>query len=283
MKKFVIFIPIIYLLISACTEIIDMDLNSTDNNRLVVEGTITDELKIHQVKLTRTSDYFVNQPASPELGALITISNEDTLFNLIDVDNNGIYITDKEIAGVAGKTYLLNIQLGNGEVYTAESYLKPILPMDSIKYEYRKSDNPFDEYLFYHINIFVQEPPTTGDFYQWELYIDGIHESDTLRKKSFVSDEFVNGSYIANWPVYIIEESKIINDTSVVKLQLLSISKEEYDFKLAILLETDFSGAGFSGPPANIPSNVSNGALGFFSASAVTEDSLFIFKGRNVD
>ena len=129
----------------------------------------------------------------------------------------------------------------------------------------------------------MQEPPTAGDYYQWELYIDGIHESDTLRKKSFVSDEFINGSYVANAPIYQIDESKIVNDTSVIKLQMLSISKEEYDFKIAVLLETDFSGAGFSGPPANIPSNVSNGAIGFFSASAVTEDSLLIFKGRNVD
>jgi len=283
MKKLIIFIPIIYLLISSCTEIIELDLNSDDNIRLVVEGTLTNEMKIHQVKLTRTSDYFVNQPASPELGALITISNEDTLFNLIDIDNDGLYKTDKALAGVAGKSYLLNIQLSNGEIYTSESYMKPISPMDSIKYEYRKSDNPFDEDLYYLINVFVQEPPSIGDFYQWELYIDGIHESDTLRKKSFVSDEFINGSYVANAPIYQIDESKIVNDTTVIKLQMLSISKEEYDFKIAILLETDFSGAGFSGPPANIPSNVSNGALGFFSASAVTEDSLLIFKGQNVD
>ena len=283
MKKFIIFASIIYLSISSCTEIVELDLNSDNLTRLVVEGTLTNELKIHQVKLTGVRDYFVNQPASPELGAVVTIANEDTVFNLIDIDNNGLYKTDKALAGVAGKTYLLNIELSNGELYTAESYLKPIFPMDSIRYEYRKSDNPFDEDLYYLINVFVQEPSSIGDFYQWELYIDGIHESDTLRKKSFVSDEFINGSYLANAPIYQIDESKIVNDTSVIKLQMLSISKEEYDFKIAILLETDFSNAGFKGAPANIPSNVSNGALGFFSASAVTEDVLLIFKGRNVD
>lgn len=283
MKKLIIFIPIIYLLINSCTEVIELDLDSAEKKSLVVEGYLTDQKKIHQVKLTRTSDYFVNQAANPELGAIVTISNEDTIFNLIDVDNNGVYLTDKELAGVAGKTYLLNIQLSNGEVYTAESYLKPVSPMDSIKYEYRRSDDPFDEELYYHINIFVQEPYTKGDCYQWELYIDGNHESDTLRNKNFVSDEFVNGNYFANWSVYQIEEEKIVNDTSLIKLQMLSISKEEYDFKWAIMLETDFSGGGFNGPPANIPTNISNGARGFFSTSAVTEDSLLIFKGRNVD
>ena len=153
MKKINIFVPIIYLLISACTEIIEMELDSTEKKSLVVEAYLTDQKKIHQVKLTRTSDYFVNQAANPELGAIITISNEDTTFNLIDPDNNGVYDTDIELAGEAGKTYLLSIQLNNGEIYTAESYLKPVVSMDSIKYEYRKSDNPFDEDFYYHINI----------------------------------------------------------------------------------------------------------------------------------
>jgi len=283
MKKLIIYIPIIYLLISSCSEVIEMDLESAEKNSLVVEAYLTNQKKVHQVKLTRTSDYFVSEAANPELGAIVTISNEDTIFNLMDPDNDGFYLTDKELAGEAGKTYLLNILLNNGEVYSAESFLKPIHPMDSIRYEYRRSDNPFDEELYYHINIFVQEPPTVGDYYQWELFIEGIHETDTLRKKNFVSDEFVNGHYFANWPVYLIKEKKIENDTSMIKLQMHSISKEQYDFQLAVMLETDFSGGGFNGPPANIPTNISNGARGFFITSAVTEDSLLIFKGRNVD
>ncbi len=281
MKKLIIFIPIIYLLISSCSEIIDMNLNSANNNRLVVEGRITDELKIQWLRLSRTSDYFVNQQANAEIGAIVSISNEDTLFNLSDINNNGFYTTNKAIAGVPGKTYVLNILLTDGESYTAESFLKPILPMDSINYQYRKTDNPFDDKLYYHINLFVQEPEPIGDYYLWELFIDGIHESDTLRKKTFISDEYINGSYVANAPIYILEDTKIMKDTSMVKIQMLSISKDEYDFKFAILLETDYSGAGFNGPPANIPSNISNGAVGYFGASAVVEDSVLVFKGQN--
>ncbi len=281
MKKFIILIPIIYLLISSCSEVIDLELNSDNNNRLVVEGSITDQYKIQWVKLTRTSSYFINKQANPEVGAIVTISDKDTTFNLIDENNKGFYTTDKKIAGIAGKTYTLNIQLTDGGTYTAESFLKPILKMDSINYEYRKTDDPFDDALLYHINLFMQEPQPIGDYYLWEIFIDGVHESDTLRKKSFVSDEFINGSYIANVPIYLIENTKILNDTSIVKIQMLSISKEEYDFMLAVLLETDYSGAGFNGPPANIPSNISNGAVGFFGAAAVTEDSVFVFKERN--
>lgn len=273
-----IFILFIYFLISSCSEIIDLDLNDAENNRLVVEGTITTEQKTHWIKLSRTSDYFINQPTNSELGAQVSISTDDTTFYYIDPDNDGVYETDKELSAKVEKTYTLHIQLSNGEQYSAESYLKPIHPMDSITYDYAKSDIPVDEGYFYFINVFVQEPEPVGDYYLWEVFIDGKLESDTLRKKTFVSDEFVNGSYIADWSVYQIEESKITNDTTVIKLQMLSISKAEYEFKIAVLLETDFSGAGFNGPPANIPTNISNGAVGFFGASAVTEDSLLIIK-----
>ena len=281
MKYFILIITIITILISSCSEIIELDLNTNENNKLVVEGKITSEYKNHWVRLSRTSDYFSNEKALAETGAIVTISNEDTLFNLIDTGNNGYYITDKRLAGVLGKTYVLNIELNNGEKYSAESFLKPIFKMDSINYQYRRSDNPFDEDLYYHINLFAFEPNPVGDYYQWELFMNGAHESDTLRKKTFVTDEGINGNYIGNWPVYIIEETKVVQDTNMIKIQMLSISEDEYYFKLAILLETDFSGAGFNGPPANIPTNISNGALGYFGASAVTEDSLMLFKGRN--
>lgn len=268
----------IYFLITSCTEVINLDLNKGENNRLVVEGSITTEKKIQWIRLSRSGDYFVNQSSSAELGAQVSVSTDDTTFNYIDPDNDGVYVTDKEVSAKAGKTYSLNIQLNNGEQFSAESYMKPILPMDSITYRYVKSDIPVEEGYFYLINVFVQEPEPIGDYYLYELFIDGQLESDTLRKKTFVSDEFVNGNYIADWPVYQIEESKITKDTTTIKLQLLSISKAEYEFKVAVLLETDFSGAGFNGPPANIPTNISNGALGFFGASAVTEDSLLILK-----
>ncbi len=283
MKKLIILIPTMFLIISSCSEVIELDLDGVEEKSLVVEGYLSNQNKTHYVKLTRTSDYFVDRAANPELGATVTISNEDTTFNLIDPDNDGIYDTDKQLAGEVGKTYLLNIQLNNGEIYTAESHLRPVAPMDSIKYEYRRSDDPFDEELYYHINIFVQEPFTEGDCYQWELFIDGNHDTDTLNNKLFVNDDFVNGHYFDNWSVYQIEEPKIVNDTTKVKLQMLSISKEQFDFQTAIMLETDFSGSGFNGPPANIPTNISNGARGFFSTYAVTEDSLLIFKGRNAD
>jgi len=277
--KFKIYIGIILsITFFSCTEKFDVDLVDGASNRLVVEGSITSEFKVHQVILSRTGAYFRNEPAARELNAIVTITDGDTVINLFDEQNDGVYQTDKEIAGKPGNTYTLNITLSNGEVYTASEFMKPISPMDSMNYQYKKSDFPFDENYYYNFLIYVQEPPTKGDYYQWELFLDNVHISDTLRMKTFVSDEMVNGAYVADWAVYQIPDYKIEKDTVSALLQMLSISKEKYDYYMAVLLETDFSGAGFSGPPSNVPSNISNGALGFFSASAVSEMEMTIYK-----
>jgi hypothetical protein len=268
----------------SCTEKFDVSLVDGKSNRFVVEGPITNEYKIHKVILSRTGSYFLNGPTKRETGAQVSITDGDTIISLID-SVNGIYQTSKLLAGKPGKTYTLNIKLKTGEIYSASEYMKPIVPMDSIKAIYSKSEIPFDDSYNYNINVFVQEPATKDDFYQWELYLNEKHISDTIRTKSFVNDEIVNGSYIRNWTVYQVPEYKIESDTILVRLQMLSISKAKFDFYNAVLLETDWSGSGFSGPPANVPSNISNGALGFFSVSDVCESRTVIYKrkGKNTN
>ncbi len=276
MKNF-IYISIILLFgLYACQEPFTIMLEDNGSNRLAIEGSITNEYKIHQVVLSRTGAYQLNAPTSRELNALVQITDGDTIINLYDNDNDGIYETDKELAGKVNHAYTLEITLNNGEFYTATDTLRPVAPLDSVAYEYKKSDIPFSNDYIYGINIFVQEPPEPNQYYQWEMYFDGVHQTDTVNTKRFESDEIVNGTYFRGWTVFEIEEDRIDKDEVEVKLQMLSISEKKFDFLLAIILETDFSGSMFSGPPSNIPGNVSNGALGFFSASAVTEKTIMV-------
>jgi hypothetical protein len=278
MQKILYISILISILATSCSEPIDLNLNKGENNRLVVEGSITTEYKTHEIKLSRTADYFYDQQAEPELGAIVSVTDGEIIFNFYDTQNNGVYRTNLPCAGLVGHHYTLNIQLKNGEQYSATDTIRPVSPMDSIRCEYTKSENPFEKKYYYDINIFAQEDPKPGNCYQWELYFYGQDVTDTLRLKTFVNDDMVNGSYIYNWTVYRIPEYKLTKDTSEIILQMLSISKEKYDFYTAIMLETDYSGGPFSGPPANIPSNISNGAVGFFSASAVMERRLEIIK-----
>ena len=277
------FILILLLLFSACTEKIDINLNVGDNNRLVVEGGITNELKIHTVKLTRSADYFSNEAPTPELNAQVSISDGTTVFELLDSNNDGIYETQSPVAGKIETEYTLNILLTDGSDYSAKAYMNDALKLDSLRYEYayefNYEKNDFD--YVYKLFLFAQEPATTGDYYLWDLYIDNQIETDTLRKKVITDDKNVNGSYIYNFEIFRIGNERILENETNIKVSMQAISKAQYDFMLSVLFETVMKGSPFDGPPANIPTNLTNGALGFFYANPIIYTETTILKGQN--
>jgi hypothetical protein len=275
-----LFFSIVFVFFSACTEKIDIQLNEGENNRLVVEGGITDEYKIHSIKLTRSADYFYNQLPKAELQAQVRIlSDNDTLF-FIDGNNDGIYDSERFFAGIPEKNYTLKILLTDGSEYEATTTMKSILPIDSIRCEYAyEFDFEKNDFAYiYKVFLYAQEPPTYGDYYLWDLYIDDEPQTDTLKLKVFTDDMNVNGNYIYNFELFRIKPEKLKNDSATIKVSMQTISKAQYDFILSLLLETVFKGGPFDGPPANVTTNLSNGALGFFYANAITYTQTIVNK-----
>jgi len=269
-------LTVIILLLLSCEEKIEFDLNDQENSRLVVEGNLTDQTEAHVVKLTRTSSYYENQSAPKETGATVSISDGTTTHQLSETAP-GIYKTAVNYKGEIGKTYTLNVTTSNSENYSASSTITPVSTIDTILNFVEESvkgqggsGQEFENNVlsFYH---YGPEPATLGNNYLWKINLNGSDLTATATDLTFVTDEFVNGNYIDGFFIHQIDEFDPILETDTLNytVELHSISREYYDFLLAIILETEFSGGLFSGPPANIPSNISNGGLGFFEASAV--------------
>jgi hypothetical protein len=266
LKYFLLLISALYLI--ACEEVIEFDLNNQENSRLVVEGNLTDQTKAHVVKLTRTSSYYENQQAPLETGATVTLSDGTSIHTLTET-SQGIYETLPTYKGEIGKSYTLTITTSNFDTYSATSTLNPVANIDTIMVDMDGGiKGPEDHFLaFKH---FGPEPPTLGNNYMWLIEMNGENLTSTATEITFVTDEFVNGNYIGGFIIHEIEEKEIpLVDSLKIEVELHSISREYHDFLMAVVMETEFSGSIFSGPPANIPSNISNGGLGFFRASAV--------------
>ena len=77
MKHSVYFMLLSIFLFSSCIEEVDIKVDST-YERVVIEGYLTNEYKTHQVKISKSADYFSNKPAEPISGATVTI-NDGTL------------------------------------------------------------------------------------------------------------------------------------------------------------------------------------------------------------
>ncbi len=279
MKKHIsTLIIIIAFLLTQCTEKINLDLDST-YERVVIEGYLTDEFKSHQIKITNSADYFVNKAADPISGANVTISDGTNTLTLSEVEP-GIYETDP-ISGVIGNTYTLSIDI-EGTNYSASSYMYSCPPIDSLSFILNKLKKNIDseekeDYL--EVLIYAQEPGDEVNHYAWKAYRNDTLVTDTLREVFFSDDVFINGSYVNGVGVQFIEGT--INDT--ITLEMLSITEEYYDFMLKVMLETDWDGGPFDGPPANFYGNISNDALGFFAVYSIQRRTTIVPEDVPID
>jgi hypothetical protein len=252
----------------------------------VVEGAFTNEYKHHKIVLTESADYFSNQRTPRVSNAIVTISTKDSLYRFTEeTEGSGIYISDKKIAGTAGKNYRLEIQLQqpiNGEtIFHATEELNKGIRLDSI--QSRLYENPFyveeaplDSSILI-VNAFGTEPKELKNFYRVDLYKNGELMTDTIDEVQIYSDqeEFSN-NYLHNLAFF---EAFSPKDTLTLKVS--SVSTEYRYFVTGIQNIANQSGNPFdmSGPPANAIGNIEGGgALGYFrvsfvsSASAITVD-----------
>lgn len=256
--------------LASCTEVIDLDLDD-EYKKLVVEAYLTTDTIAHEVVLCTSTSYFANEQPEFIENANVYITNLDVskTFQLSESSTDpGHYFTESTVYGEIGETYTLHIEDvdvnkdGNVEDYLSTTKLKPVILMDSINAIY---DNVFGE-LGYRVFGNGQELPTPGDYYMWRYYINDVLVNDTLYEIVFNDDGLINGLYLSNLEMGFITDAQS-GDT--LKVESQSITKDYYEFVISFMLETQWSAGPFGGPPANIKTNISNGGLGYFKASAV--------------
>jgi hypothetical protein len=268
-RKF-IHIALLVLLSAACTEKIDVKLDST-YTRLVVDGSIEADTGTYRVSLTKSADYFSNAPVPRVVNATVSIYDGSNTIMLHETQKgiSGIYETDSDFAGETGKTYTLHAQLAEeiaGKTgFDASTYLPPVTHLDSIAAELHTEWGPEG---IWTIKLYAQEPGNEVNYYLFNLYRNGILMTDTITKKVISDDKFYNGSYMNGVDViYINNENKweSLHYGDTVMLQMSGITKEYYDF-IDQVKQSGFNIPFFSGPPANVVGNVNNGGIGFFAA-----------------
>lgn len=271
MKK-MMFIVITALSIAGCTERIDIELDST-YQRLVVEGIITTDTTIHTVKLTKTTDYYYNQEPPMVTGANVQITDDAGNTIVLEESVPGIYQTPADYFAEIGKTYTLNIYLSeeiNGHTeYSASSKVLNKYPIDSIALAYRPD---WSDEGFYEVQCWYQDP-LEANFYMFNIYKNDVLLTDTIDKRFVTNDLLYNGSYTNGIGVGWLDQSverEVVHPGDTVIFQAANIEEEYANFIWTLQQEISFQTPMFSGPPANVKGNISNGGIGYFAAYSVT-------------
>lgn len=254
----------------SCTERVDIDLDQQKYARLVVEGEFSSDTMVHKVQLTKTEDYFSNMPPQPVTNAQVIIYNESEEYILSEIPaNSGVYLTEPEVYGEVGKSYSLRIQLeeeiGGTRDYLATSTIYPVSQLDSIALEFHED---WGAEGYWEVQCYVLDPPTV-DFYMFHVYRNGVLVNDTIDEVMVVDDELYNGNYTNGIGVAYLSQA---NDKEklfpgdVVTLRLSRITEEYADFIWQLQEQVSYQTPLFSGSPANVQGNVSNGGFGAFGA-----------------
>jgi hypothetical protein len=126
----------------------------------------------------------------------------------------------------------------------------------------------------YTLKISAYEPPPEGQFYRIDIYLNDTLLTDEIAEYVYLSDFLVNDRYLTEIEIYDLPQERIELDTNLIRIVLFSVSEEEIYFLNELIYETYGNGSIFSGPPANIRSNIENTSggldgMGFFSTSGV--------------
>jgi hypothetical protein len=260
---------LIVICFSSCIDEIDLELDKAEYTRLIVDGQITDRDEPQKVVLTLTSAFDSNQPNPPATGARVVVTTNNDEYHLEEL-SPGVYQTD-DFKGEVGKTYHLEILYGD-ELYLASSKMHPAFVIDSAGFKKFPFGTPAD-LPHWEILIYGQDNPDYSEFHLFQYSINGVWQ-DTLYYSALYADWLTNGLYVKGETVNIYSSRE---ETVEVSLRAISIDENYFWFARDCVWAT-MPNMFFSPPRANINGNVSNGALGYFRASAVFESGTYTLR-----
>lgn len=272
----ILLLLIVGLFFTACDEpyILKTD---EDRSRIIIEGLVTDIPGKHYVKVSRSTGFYETGLTPRITNAVITVSDESgNTYDFVHnprghADSSGYYLPTVPFAGIHGQTYSLSVSI-DGEIYEGKDQLNRVTPIDSLSYRIDEDEreDPEEDGKFYEVLIYAREPQETADFYLFKFYRNDSLKTENETQIYFTDDEMLGEEIDGiSSPIYFAPGDK-------AKIEIYSLSRTAFVFysDLQALLQND--GGLFSQPPSNSRNNLTNGAFGYFQASAVQEKEIVI-------
>lgn len=253
MQKHIILITALIFLLgsTACTKVIDIDLNSA-SPKYVIEGAVTNAAGPYQVKITQTKNFSDNNTFAGVSGAQVTISDNAGNTSLLTEGTPGYYSTSG-ITGVPGRTYYLTVNVGN-ETFSAASTMPAQVPFDTL---YIEKYTDFGDTLT-TATVSYRDPASVKNYYRHVMYINNKYV-----KEVFISKDELNDGKAVEQTLFSNGDNKIKPGDSV-RIEMQCIDEYVYKYFFTLIQTTSQSSAAPTNPVNNI-----QGALGYFSAHPV--------------
>lgn len=255
-KGFTLFSLLFVLLVSSCSNIVELDLENGDP-KIVIDAQIlwekgTDGSQ-QTIKITRMAPYY--SPTTPKVsGAQVRVENSNgTIFKFNETEP-GLYVCT-DFVPVIDMEYKLYVQV-DGQTLTATEKLVAVPTIDKIEQELQPDITGPD---FIVVSFYYKDPADQVNYYLTDYKVD----YQAYPEYVLTNDEFVNGNVInEKFGGTDLKPGKVMDITH------RGISKNFYNY-MNLLLEASSSNP-FGAVPGNIRGNIinttdtNNFALGYF-------------------
>jgi len=238
----------------ACKEKIDLDVPG-GSQKLVIEAEVSTETDSSYVKVTRTADYYSTESLPVVSNATVTINGTPFTYT-----SDGFYKGPVSYKGIPGTTYNLNVSV-DGNTYTATSTLIRMYRIDSI-FQTFKPASGFLESGWSVSYVGFDDRPKIQYTYAVLGYFDTLVKRDSMSKdKILFNSEQTPVGVPYNFEIPFARYQP--GDECILVFR--SIDKFMNDFIQAYNDQTSGAPGPFAVPPANLPTNITGGAIGYFA------------------
>jgi hypothetical protein len=249
-----LFMAILFL--TSCEKKVDLTYKG-NQSRVIIEGNITNEPGPYFVKVTKSISLTATEKHPTIDDAVVVISDNAGNNETLAPVGNGLY-RSAQLNGVEGRTYTLTVTTA-GQTYTAQSTMPQQVAFDSIKVEQLTITGEVE----YNIIPVYKDPIAKGNSYRFLLSVN-----NKLINQHFVQNDEVKNGFVNTFRLEINDEDLTLKPGDLVDIKMQCIDKRVSLFYTSLALMAD-SGPGGGTTPNNPPNNISNGALGVFSAHTV--------------
>ena len=259
MKKYS-WILLVLPLLAACDKEIEIDYNSVDK-LYVIEGRVTNEGS--EVFITQTRDMDNGVKGTGIAGASVTVTSEGLSETLVFDEADRVYRSD--LIGEPGKTYTLTVEI-DGQQFVSSSTMQEQVTIEPLEFQWLKImgtrvlmcsmywDDIAGEDNYYSLRIYQN-----GENYRWSLWDDKGSDGEQLSTDTYCMAEEDED-----------DEDDIIYEGDKMTFEVRVVDRRTYDYLYSWALAEDTS--------TNPLPNFTGGALGYFSAYAVTRhETIFSF------
>jgi hypothetical protein len=237
---------------TACTKTVKLDLRNAPPV-YVIEGEITDQPGPYLVRIFQTTGFYDSNNFKGVDGAIVQLSNAEGYQETLTGNGGGNYYT-RQLQGSPGDSYTLNVVFGNN-TFSAISTMPQHINLNDLRTEKQIT---FSKQVIYVIPDFTNPPAPDIAYYYFDQTINGYLDKTLYYGNSKFSQGQPNTFNLERG-----SPDSTLHSGDTVTVVMQCISSDIYNYWSS--LDQAASGGG-GAYPGNPTTNITGGALGYFSA-----------------